>query len=81
MFFMRCFKYYYGHAIALLSDRYDGSELYYSYPLQMVLYSMLDARCPDPLTPNFPPIPFRSPPPPPLPPPLDRVHLHFLILF
>ena len=34
--------------------------LYYSYPLQKVLYSMLDAGCPDPLTPNFPPTPFLS---------------------
>ena len=36
--------------------------LYYSYPLQTVLYSMLDAGCPDPINPNFPPTPFPSPP-------------------
>ena len=32
--------------------------LYYSYQLQTVLYSMLDAGCPDPLTSGFPPTPF-----------------------
>ena len=38
--------------------------LYYIYPFQTVLYSMLDAGCPDPLNPNFPPTPFSSAPPP-----------------
>ena len=57
--------------------------LYYSYPLQTVLYSMLDARCPDPINPNFPPTRYPlpiSPPPPAPPPPLGFVHLHFLNL-
>ena len=38
--------------------------LYYSYPLQTVLYSMLDAGYLDPLNPDFPPTPFPSPPSP-----------------
>ena len=53
--------------------------LYYIYPLQTVLYSMLDAGCSDPSIPIFPPIPFPSPPstPPPPPPLVLSIYIFF----
>ena len=59
---MRCFKYCYSHGL-----------LYYIYPLQTVLYSMLDAGCPDHLIPISHLPPSHHPPPP-----LGFVHLQFL---
>ena len=65
---MRCFKYWYGHAIALLHLSVANGIIFH-----------IGCRVPRPLNPNFPPIPFPSPPLLPLHPTAPCfVHLHFL---
>ena len=67
---MRCFKYWYGHAIALLHLSVANDIIFH-----------VGCRVPRPLNPNFPPTPFPYPPSTPPPPPPLVLSIYIFLTF